>query len=113
MIPGMSGRDMQKAMKRLGIQQTEIEAIEVIIRQKDKDLVIQNPSVAKVNMMGQETFQITGQIIERAHSSEPEISEDDVQTVISQTGADHEKAIETIQKHKGDLAAAILELSEN
>ena len=55
MIPGMNPRDMQRAMKRLGIKQEEIDAREVIIRTSDKEIIIQNPQVSKVNMMGQET----------------------------------------------------------
>lgn len=110
MIPGMNPRDMQKAMKRLGIQQQEIEAQEVIIKTADKDIVISNPSVAKVNMMGQETFQISGNIEEREKSVEPDINADDIETVAGQTGASSEDAKAAIEKHKGDLAAAILEL---
>lgn len=70
MIPGINPRDMQKAMKRLGITQQEIEATEVIIKTADAELVIHNPQVSKVNMMGQETFQIVGRVEERPLSSE-------------------------------------------
>jgi len=101
---------MAKAMKRMGIQQTELDAKEVIIRLEDKELVFTKPQVAKVNMMGQETFQVIGTPEERSISTEPEISEEDIQTVIDQTGVDKEKALEAIKKHKGDIAAAILEL---
>jgi nascent polypeptide-associated complex subunit alpha len=110
MIPGINPRDMQKAMKRLGIQQEELDATEVIIRMADKDLVIRSPQVAKVNMMGQETFQISGEIEERARSADPDISQEDVEAVVEQTGASREKAIAAVKKHHGDLAAAILEL---
>ena len=108
MFPGMNSRQAQKMMKKMGIQQQDIEATEVIIKTPDKELVIRNPQVAKVNMMGQETFQIVGEVEER--STELEINEEDIQTVIEQTGADKEKAQETIKKHNGDLAAAIMEL---
>ncbi|HSU72739.1 MAG TPA: nascent polypeptide-associated complex protein [Candidatus Binatia bacterium] len=103
---------MQKAMKRLGIQQEELDAHEVIIKLHDKDLVITNPQVAKVNMMGQETFQISGAITERSRSSEPDISADDVQAVMDQTGASRDKAAAAVKKHHGDLAAAILDLQQ-
>ena len=106
----MNSRSMAKAMKRMGIQQTELDAKEVIIRLEDKELVFANPQVAKVNMMGQETFQVIGTPEERSINTEPEISEEDIQTVVEQTGVDKEKALETIKKHKGDIAAAILEL---
>jgi len=110
MIPGMNPRDMQRAMKRLGIKQEEIDAREVIIRTSDKEIIIQNPQVSKVNMMGQETFQIIGQPEEHPISSEPEINEDDIKTVMQQTGATEEKAKEAIEKNNHDLAKAIMAL---
>ena len=112
MIPGMNPRDIQKAMKRLGIKQEEIDAVEVIIRTADKEIIITDPQVSKVNMAGQETFQIAGIADERPLSSEPEISQEDVKTVMEQTGATKEKAKETIEKNNGDLAKAIMELKE-
>jgi nascent polypeptide-associated complex subunit alpha len=110
MIPGMSSRDMAKAMKRMGIQQTELDAKEVIIKTEDKELVFKNPKVSKVNMMGQKTYQVVGEPVERPLSTEPEISEEDIKTVMEQTGVEHDKALEAIQQNKGDLAAAILQL---
>ena len=104
---------MKQMMKRMGIQQQEIEATEVIIRTPEKEIIIRNPQVSKVNMMGQETFQIAGDAEERERSSEPDINDDDVQTVIAQTGASEEQAKAAIKVHKGDLAAAILSLPGN
>jgi|SRR3989338_4613742 len=112
MIPGINSRDMQKAMKRLGIKQEELEALEVIIRTADSEIIISDPHVSKVNMMGQETFQVSGVIDERPISSEPDISEEDVKTVMEQTGAAAEKAREAIARNKGDLAGAIMYLKE-
>ena len=110
MIPGMNPRDVQKAMKRLGIKQEEIEANKVIIITNDKEIVINNPQVSKVNMMGQETFQIVGQVEEHPISSELEISEDDIKTVMEQTGATEEKVREAIKENDGDLAKTIMSL---
>ena len=104
---------MKQAMKRMGIQQQDIEATEVIIKCPDKELVISNPSVAKVKMGGQNTWQITGEAFERSLETKPDINEDDVKTVMDQTSVSEEKARETIEKHEGDLAAAIIELSED
>lgn len=108
----MNSRNMAKAMKRMGIQQTEIDAKEVIIKLADKELVFTQPQVAKVNMMGQETYQVVGTPKEREISTEPDISEEDIQTVTDQTGADKETALAAIKKHNGDIAAAILEIKE-
>lgn len=105
-------RDLQKAMQRMGVQQKEVEALEVIIRCEDKDIIIQNPNVAKVSMMGQESWQITGKTIEKSRSSEPEIKEEDIKTVMDQTGKSKEESFEAIKAAKGDLAEAILKLSQ-
>ncbi len=112
MIPGMNPRKMQQAMKRMGIKQVEIDATEVIIKTPEKELVITEPQVSKVNMMGQETFQVVGNIEERAVSTEPEINEDDVKTVMEQTNVSEEKAKEALEKTSGDIAKAILDLKE-
>ena len=110
MLPGMNPRKMQQMMKQLGIQQVEIPATEVIIKTKDKTIVITNPSVSKVNMMGQENFQISGDVHEEQVSTVPDISEEDIKTVMEQTGTDRNTARKAIEKAEGDLAEAILNL---
>lgn len=112
MMPGMNPRMMKQAMKRMGIQQEDIEATEVIIKCPDKEIIISNPSVAKVHMMGQETWQITGEAEEKEIDASPEINEEDVKTVMEQTGATEEDAKVAIEKNLGDLAAAIIELKK-
>ena len=112
MIPGMNPRQMQQAMKRLCIQQVEIDAKEVIIRTSDRELVFKEPQVSKVNMMGQNTYQIIGEPVERPLSTEPEISEEDIKTVMEQANVDKKTALGAIKKHNGDLAEAILELQK-
>jgi len=112
MIPGMNPRQMQQAMRRMGIQQTEIEAKEVIIRTSDRELVFREPQVSKVNMMGQNTYQIIGEPEERPLSTEPEISEDDIKTVMDQANVDKKTALSALKKHQGDLAEAILDLQQ-
>lgn len=101
---------MGQMMKKMGITQVEIPASEVIIKSEGKDIVIKNPQVAKVNVMGQETFQITGQVEEK--EAKVAISEEDVQTVMQQADVSEEKARESLEKNKGDIAATILELQK-
>ena len=103
---------MQQMMKQLGIQQVEIPAIEVIIRTDKKNIIISNPSVAKVNMMGQENFQISGDVHEEELSSVPEISEEDVGTVMEQAGVDKNTARKAIEEADGNLAEAIINLKK-
>lgn len=107
---GLNPRDIEKAMRRMGIQQQDIEATEVIIKTPTKQLVIKNPHVAKVNAMGQESFQISGVVEERSVNVVPDITEDDIKTVMEQTGCDKTTAEATLQKNKGDIAQTIIEL---
>ena len=113
MMPGMNPRKMQQMMKRMGIAQQDIDATEVIIKTADKQIIITNPQVAKVNMMGQQTFQISGEIHEQELETAPEIKEEDIKTITDQTGVDEAKAKEMLEKHNGDIAAAIMELNES
>mgnify|MGYP001603550446 FL=1 len=106
MIPGMDPKMLKQAMKRMGLKQEEIDASEVIIKCKNKDIVITEPSVIKVNMMGQENFQISGTITERTYEL---FTDDDIQTIIEQTSCTKEQAITALEQEK-DLAKAILRL---
>lgn len=113
MLPGMNPRQMQQAMKKLGMKQDEIDAIAVIIRTKKEDIIITNPSVQKVDMMGNISYQVSGEEEHRPlEEEEPEISEEDIETVIAQTGASREDAETALKKSKGDLAAAIISLKK-
>lgn len=108
----MNPRKMQQMMKKMGMQQQEIPATEVIIKTEDKEIVITNPSVSKINVMGQETFQVSGEINERELSSEPEISEDDIKTVMEQAECSEDEAKQALEESSGDLAEAILKLKK-
>jgi nascent polypeptide-associated complex subunit alpha len=108
MIPGMDPRAMEQAMKKMGIKQEDIPSSEVVIKSEGKDIVISNPKVVKVNMMGQDSFQITGNVEERA--AVIEISADDVKTVSSQAGVSEDDAKKALESANGDLAEAILQL---
>ena len=117
MFPGVNPKQMQAMMRQMGISQTEIGASRVIIEKTDNSkIIIENPSVQRIKMQGQESFQISGDIHEdlypEEYSEEFKISEDDIKTVMEKTGVSEEKALETLQKHEGDLAEAILELNE-
>ncbi len=107
MIPGINPKQMKQAMKKLGMKQEEIPAEQVIIKCSDKELIIQNPQVMKVNMMGQDSLQITGDIQERELKT---YSEEDIKTVIQQTDCSEQEAIEALKETQGDLAEAILKL---
>jgi len=98
---------MKQAMKKMGIKQEELEASRVDIYLKDKKIVISNPSVSKVNMMGKDSFQISGDISEE---NLEKFSDDDVKTVVSQVGCSEDEAKKALEKTDGDIAAAIIAL---
>jgi len=107
MFPNINPKQMQAVMKQMGISQEDIDAVRVIIEKSDnKKIIIENPSVQKIKMQGQESFQITGEISEQEN-----ISEEDVAQVVEKTGCTSEQAIKVLEKFNGDLAEAILELS--
>jgi len=104
----MNPKKMQQAMKQMGIAQEEISAIRVIIEKEDSKIIIKNPTITKIKIQGQESFQISGDIKEE--NKIEEVSEEDIQTVTEKTGVNEEQARKTLEKTK-DLADAILELS--
>jgi nascent polypeptide-associated complex subunit alpha len=110
MIPGINPRQMQSIMKKMGIQPVEIPATEVIIKTEDKEIVITNPQVSKVNLMGQQTYQIIGEAHERIKTTEADFSEEDIKTIMEQANCSENEAITALQK-TGNLAQAVIELN--
>jgi nascent polypeptide-associated complex subunit alpha len=108
MMPGMNPRQMRQAMKKMGIQQEDLEVDEIIMKIGNKELIFKEPQVAKVNMMGQETYQVVGEAEER--EIEEKISEEDIKTVMEQAKVSKEKAEKALEETNGDLAEAILKL---
>ncbi len=106
-LGGIDPKKMQAMMKQLGMSQEEIDASEVIIKKSDgSKIIISDPSVQKIKMQGQESFQIAGNIKE-----ESGFSNDDIQTIMDKTNASRKEA-EKALKETGDIAEAIIKLSE-
>jgi nascent polypeptide-associated complex subunit alpha len=115
MIPGMDPRAMKAAMRKLGMQQQDLDATEVVIKLRGgHEIVMQNPTVAKVTMMGQETFQLSGEYVEKEtrNNAQPLFTEDDVKTVVEQAMAPEAEATAALVKTDGDIAAAIMLITE-
>ncbi len=101
-------RQMEKMMKRMGIQSVSIEAEEVVIKTPEKDIIIRNPQVSRVNAMGQDTFQISGDVEEKEKEG---FSSEDVETVMTQADVSEAEAINAL-KETNDLADAIMKLKK-
>ncbi len=112
MIPGMNQRQMQQMMKQMGIQQVDVDATQVIIITPEKRIVIDKPQVSKVNMMGQQTWQVVGPAREERIETLPDINDEDIKTVMDQTGVSRSEAYAAIRESSGDLAEAIIKLKE-
>jgi nascent polypeptide-associated complex subunit alpha len=105
-------KQMQRTMKQMGMDMQDVKGVsEVLIKFKNKELIIKNPKVNLMNFMGQDTYQITGKVEERKLELELVIPEDDVELVSNQTGASKEDARKVLQETNGDLAEAIMRLS--
>ena len=113
---GINPRQMQKQMRAMGITQTPVsDAVEVIIRCKDKEIVISNPSVTCITMQGAKTYDINGNVSERplGASSEPTgpiFADEDIELVMSQTNCDRDKAIAALKDCDGQPAEAIIKI---
>ncbi len=116
----MSPKKMKGMLKGMGIDIDELEGVkEVIIRTTDKEIIIENATVAVMDAHGVRSYQISGDTSERAISGaaagveiEPElvIPDSDVDLVISQTGSSADAAKAALIETKGDIAAAIMKL---
>jgi len=113
MIPGMNPKKMQQMMQQMGVKQDDIEGVvRVEITTETAKILIEPAQVAEVEMMGQKTIQVTGDPQVFPLDTSAEISDEDVQAIVDQTGVSEEKAKDAIEKAGGDLAQAIMDLSE-
>ena len=104
---GMDAKKMKAMMKQLGINQEDIEAKRVIIEKEDGKIILENPTVQKIKMQGQESWQITGDAREEALG----VSEEDIVLVAEKTGKSKAEAKKALEETK-DIAEAIVKLSE-
>ena len=113
MFPGINPKKMQAMMKQMGIAQEEINAERVIIECHDRKIIIENPSIVKVKMQGQENCQISGDIkeIEEPEDDETTKFEEDVKTIMEKVGCLDQEARDALEKTDGDLTEAILKLN--
>jgi nascent polypeptide-associated complex subunit alpha len=103
----MNPKQMEKMAKQLGMKMETVDAEQVIIKlQSGGEIVINNPSVSKINMMGQDTFQVTGDIEEKEDESD-----DDVEMVATKAGVSVDEARHVLSE-TNDIAEAILRLKE-
>ena len=109
-------REAKRMMQRMGLSMDAVTDVEqVIIRTSSKEITIEEPEVAMLEMQGQKIFQVTGgKISEKAAERKPSVvAEEDVRLVADQTGKGLEEARKALEECQGDLAKAILLLQSN
>jgi nascent polypeptide-associated complex subunit alpha len=117
---GMNPRKMQQMMKQMGIDVTEIDAEEVVIRTADEELVFDGAQVTRMDAQGQQTYQIVGDPETRelgggddvdadggTDDAAEAIPADDVELVATRAGVGKDEARAALEDADGDLATAI------
>jgi len=112
MMPGrMNPRQLNQMMKKLGINIKNIENVEKVIIQTDlKEYIFDHAEVTVMEAQGQKTFQITGN--PKIKDREEDTLKDDVKLVMDQTGKSETEVRKALEETKGDIAEAIVKLSE-
>lgn len=111
-MPNLDPKQLKKMMDRMGIKSTEVDALRVVIEGRDLNIIIDNPQVIAIDAQGSRSFQISGDAREESKEAAVEINDDDVKTVVEQTGVDEQAARAALEQSNGDIAAAILRLKE-
>ncbi len=113
MLP-VNPSQMAAMLKQLGIKMEEIKDVkEVIIKTEDKEILIEPADVKKMTGQGMITFQIIAAKVEEKETKETlEISEEDINILMEKASLSQEQAKKLLEKHSGDLAAALLEAEE-
>ena len=125
----MNPRKMKQMMNQMGIDVTEIDAEEVIIRTEDVEYVFHDADVQRMDAQGQQTYQVVGEPDERprgeaieageadgADGTEsggdaPDIADQDVEIVAQRADVPESTAREALEE-TGDLAAAVQRLED-
>jgi len=130
---GLDPRKMKQMMEQMGIDLTEIDAEEVVIRTPDEELVFDDAQVQRMDAQGQATYQVVGSPESRPRSdaggeagetddavsagtdatdveddgADADIPQADVEIVAGRTGASEAEARAALEAADGDLAAAV------
>jgi len=123
----MNPRKMRQMMDQMGIDVTEIDAEEVIIRTDDIEYVFHDADVQRMDAQGQQTYQVVGEPDERPRGDEDDadadgdgdtdaddgadVADQDVEIVAQRAGVPESEAREALAE-TGDLAAAVQRLQE-
>lgn len=109
MFGGMDPSKVKGIMKKMGISQEELRVKKVIFEMNEKKIVIEEPSVIKISMQGQVSYQVTGDEFEEPLTEE-KFTNEDIELVVQKTGKSREKVVKALEDCDGDIAKAIIML---
>ena len=124
----MNPRKMEQMMDQMGIDLTEIDAEEVIIRTAEVEYVFDDADVQRMDAQGQQTYQVVGEPDERPRGEsgggadvadagdesgggEANVADQDVEIVAQRAGVSESAAREALAE-TDDLAAAVRRLED-
>lgn len=110
----ISSREARRMMQRMGLNMTPLPDVqEVVLRTSLKEITIENPEVSVLDMRGMKIYQVAGgEVVEKTLERKVTIPEEDAQLVAQQANVSLEEARAALEETKGDLAQAILLLSQ-
>jgi nascent polypeptide-associated complex subunit alpha len=110
----MNPREARRMMQRMGMNMGAMPEVEqVVFKTSTKEIIVENPEVTVMEMQGQKIFQVMGEkITEKTVEKAVKIPEEDVQLVATQANVSPGQARAALEQTKGDLAQAILLLSQ-
>lgn len=101
--------NMEKMMKQMGMDMEELEPRRVVVDLGDEEMVFERPELNKIDVKGQEMFQLQGEYSKQEKATGP--SDEDVELVAERAGVSEEKARDALQDHD-DIADAVMALQE-
>jgi len=111
----LSPREQRRILERMGLNLRDLPDVEeVTLKLKDKVIVIRNPVVHVLEIKGGgKIYQVSGneEVAAQVPQTPVEVSDEDVDLVVAQTGVSRDEARQALLESGGDLAKAILLLS--
>ena len=105
-------RNMRRMMDKMGLDMQEVPNVqEVIIKTDKKEIILSKPQVTEMKAKDSSIFTVTADGYEEKELEVPIYRDDDIDLVCQQAGVDRERAIDALNESKGDMAQAILQLS--
>jgi nascent polypeptide-associated complex subunit alpha len=110
MFGGMNPKQMASMMKQMGIKSEEVDCSRVIFEKSDgTKMIVENPQVTQVEMQGQMSFQVAGEVKKQGVESD---EKSDIELIMEKTGASKHDAEDALLESGGDLAEAIVKLQK-